>query len=100
MDYEERTRAVTTTDEAGNKVEGTEAYTVALPIEDLTEIYDRISRTMGIEVTAGHQSNADSIPSGESSGWFPGADVPFIGADGFCSPIGAGWEAVVTSEFG
>ena len=26
--------------------------------------------------------------------------MPFIGADGFCSPIGAGWESVVTSEFG
>ena len=39
-------------------------------------------------------------PSGESGGWFPGADVPFIGVDGFCSPIGAGWESVVTSEFG
>ena len=26
--------------------------------------------------------------------------MPFIGVDGFCSPIGAGWESVVTSEFG
>ena len=26
--------------------------------------------------------------------------MPFIGADGFCSPIGAGWESRVTSEFG
>ena len=35
-----------------------------------------------------------------TEGWIPGTDVPFIGADGFCSPIGAGWESVVTSEFG
>ena len=35
-----------------------------------------------------------------TEGWIPGADVPYIGADGFCSPIGAGWESRVTSEFG
>ena len=38
--------------------------------------------------------------AGGSEGWIPGADVPFIGADGFCSPIGSGWESRVTSEFG
>ena len=40
---------------------------------------------------------------GSSTGtedWIPGAEVPFIGADGFCSPIGSGWESRVTSEFG
>ena len=108
MDYEERTRTVIITDEDGNVTEATETYTVATPVEDLAEIYERISQGMGIEVTTDHQSNADSIyslilygsPSGESGGWFPGADVAFIGADGFCSPIGAGWESVVTSEFG
>lgn len=108
VDYEERTRTVIITDEDGNVTEATETYTVATPVEDLAEIYERISQGMGIEVTTDHQSNADSIyslilygsPSGESGGWFPGADVPFIGADGFCSPIGAGWESVVTSEFG
>ena len=46
------------------------------------------------------QSRTTRTISGESGGWFPGADVPFIGVDGFCSPIGAGWESVVTSEFG
>ena len=38
--------------------------------------------------------------AGGSEGWIPGADMPFIGADGFCSPIGSGWERRVTSEFG
>lgn len=83
-------------------------HEMADDIEDLAEIYERISHAIGVEVTADHQANADSIyhlilygsPSGESGGWFPGADVPFIGVDGFCSPIGAGWESVVTSEFG
>ena len=108
VDYEERTRTVIITDEEGNETEATETYTVATPVEDLTEIYERISQAMDIEITADHQSNADSIyslilygsPSGESGGWFPGADVPFIGADGFCSPIGENWRSVVTSEFG
>ena len=31
---------------------------------------------------------------------FAGADVPYISADGFCSPVGANWRSVVTSEFG
>ena len=108
VDYEERTRTVTTTDEEGNEVETTETYMVAIPVEDLAEIYERIGDAMGVEITADHQANADSIynlilygsPSGGNGGWFPGADVPFIGVDGFCSPIGAGWESVVTSEFG
>ena len=108
VDYEERTRTVTTTDEEGNEVETTETYMVAIPIEDLSEIYDRLSQAMGTEVTTDHQANADSIynlilygsPSGGNGGWSPGADAPFIGVDGFCSPIGAGWESVVTSEFG
>lgn len=37
---------------------------------------------------------------GETDGWFPGADSPYIGVDGFCSPVGENWESIVTSEFG
>ena len=29
-----------------------------------------------------------------------GTDPPFVGADGFCSPVGASWREKVTSEFG
>lgn len=61
VDYEERTRTVTTTDEEGNEVETTETYMVAVPIEDLAEIYERISHAIGVEVTADHQANADGI---------------------------------------
>ena len=63
VDYEERTRTVIITDEDGNVTEATETYTVATPVEDLAEIYERISQGMGIEVTTDHQSNADSIYS-------------------------------------
>ena len=61
---------------------------------------------MGVEITEDQRSNAESIYSlirygyTGGSGSFEGADVPFIGADGFRSPIGENWRSVVTSEFG
>jgi len=82
-----------------------EAYSVAIPIEDLGTVWQNIAAT-GAAPTAEQQSNADSIynlirygAAGGGSG-FDGSDVPFIGADGFCSPIGQNWRNVVTSEFG
>ena len=105
--YEERTRTVTTVDGDGNEVERQEIYTVAIPIETLETVWDNLTERTGIEVTPEQQSNADSVynivkygVSTGTEGWIPGADVPYIGADGFCSPIGAGWESRVTSEFG
>ena len=105
--YEERTRTVTTTDKEGNEVETEESYTVAIPITDLETVWANIQAATGLIVTEEHRGNADSIYNlvryGSSTGtedWIPGAEVPFIGADGFCSPIGSGWESRVTSEFG
>lgn len=103
--YEQRTREI----ENDDGTTSTETYTVAVPIDSLPTIYERIGQMMGVEVTPEHQSNAESVynmircgvstgPGG--AGDFDGADVPFIGADGFCSPIGANWRNVVTSEFG
>ena len=101
--YEERTRTVT--DEDGTETE--ESYTVAIPVMDMVEVYSNIENTLHLEISAEQKSNADSVYNlvrygiaGGSDGWIPGADVPFIGADGFCSPIGSGWERRVTSEFG
>ena len=101
--YEERTRTVT--DEDGTETE--ESYTVAIPIADIAAVYDNLENTLHLEISAEQKSNADSVYSlvrygiaGGSEDWIPGADVPFIGADGFCSPIGSGWERRVTSEFG
>ena len=101
--YEERTRTVIAEDGTENE----ESYTVAVPIEELSAIYRNIGSALGITITDEQKSNADriyrliryGITSGSES-WIPGADVPFIGADGFCSPIGSGWESRVTSEFG
>ncbi len=105
--YEERTRTVTETDGSGNEVEQEETYTVAVPITDMETVWLNIQTTLGVTITEEQRNNADSIynlirygSSTGTDGWIPGAEVPFIGADGFCSPIGSGWESRVTSEFG
>ena len=101
--YEERTRTVTAED--GTETE--ESYTVAIPIADMAEVYSNIENVLHLQISEEQKSNADSVynlarygVAGGSEGWIPGADVPFIGADGFCSPIGSDWERRVTSEFG
>ena len=106
--YTEETRTVTITDEEGNEAEVEETYPIPHLVDDLAQVYERIGSTMGIGITEDHQANADNVynlvvygsAAGGGSGWFPGAEVPYIGADGFCSPIGVGWESRVTSEFG
>lgn len=104
--YEARTRTVTVEHDDGTTTEEEETYTVVVPIEDLEAVYRNISSAMGVEATEDQRVNADSIYSlircgytGDGSG-FAGSDVQFIGADGFCSPIGENWRSVVTSEFG
>ena len=101
--YEERTRTVT----AEDGTESEESCTVAIPITDRIEVYENIGSALGLQITDEQKANADSVYDlvrygivGGSGDWIPGAEVPFIGADGFCSPIGADWESRVTSEFG
>ena len=102
--WEERIRTVLV--EGSDPPEETEeTYSVAIPIGDLGTVWQNIA-AMGVTPAAEQRSNADSIynlirygAAGGSSG-FDGSDVPFIGADGFCSPIGENWRNVVTSEFG
>ena len=103
--YEQRTRTVTVEDEAGVEVEQEEAYTVATPIDDLNTIYQNISAVTGATVTDEQKATADSVYNlvryGSAGGLgLGGSDVPFIGADGFCSPVGENWRNIVTSEFG
>ena len=105
VNYESRTRTVPGKDPDGKDIMVTETYTVAVPVSDLSEVYQRISTLNGTEITAEQQANAESVYNlvryGNTSGdSFGGADVPFIGADGFCSPVGANWRSIVTSEFG
>ena len=101
--YEERTRTVTNED--GTETE--ESYTVAIPVADIAAVYGNLENVLHLEISAEQKSNADSVynlarygVAGGSEDWIPGADVPYIGVDGFCSPIGSGWERRVTSEFG
>ena len=82
-----------------------ETYLVAVPLDDLTAVYANLAALRGAPATDDQMGNAESIYALAkygylSSGEFEGADVPFIGADGFCSPIGEQWRSVVTSEFG
>ena len=103
-----RTKTVTEQDENGNDVQVEQTYTVFVPIEDMATVYANITASLGIEITEEQKANADNVYSlikygypltGEGGG-YEGADLPYIGADGFCSPVGANWRSIVTSEFG
>lgn len=106
---ETRTETVTEQDEDGNDIEVERIYNVFVPIEDMGTVYSRIAASLGVAATGEQQSNADNVYSlvkygypvtGEGGAAFEGADVPYVGADGFCSPVGANWRSIVTSEFG
>ena len=101
--YEERTRTVSAEDGTTSE----ERYTVAIPVADIAAVYRKLENVLHLQLSEEQKSNSDSVynlvrygVAGGSEGWISGADVPFIGADGFCSPIGSGWERRVTSEFG
>ena len=89
-------------------IEVKETYTVPVPIADMTTVYANITANLGTTVPDDLPANVDSVyslvkngyPSLPEGGDFEGADVPFVGADGFCSPVGANWRSIVTSEFG
>ncbi len=103
--YETRTRTVTVTNEAGEEEEWEETYTVAIPVDDLNTVYQNIETAIGITVTDDQKANAESVYNLILYGYSGGAgtggmDAPFIGADGFCSPVGGNWRNIVTSEFG
>ena len=103
--YEERTRTVTVTNDDGEDEEQEETYDMGIPIEDLATVYQNIAAAMGIVVTDDQKANADSIYNlirygAATGGGIGSTDVPFIGADGFCSPVGENWRNIVTSEFG
>ena len=107
--YEERTRTITNADDTTEE----ESYTVVVPIRELTVVYANISESMGTAITQENQVNATEIyyrvlygspaPTygdefDEWSDGLPLSSVPFIGADGFCSPLGGGWRGMVTSR--
>lgn len=109
--YEERSRTITNNDGTTSE----ETYTVAVPIRELPVVYANITSAMGMTITAENQANASEIyyrvlygkpaPTygDEFDQWsnsLPLSSAPFIGVDGFCSPLGRDWKSLVTSEFG
>ena len=109
--YEERSRTITNNDGTTSE----ETYTMAVPIRELPVVYANITSAMGMTITAENQANASEIyyrvlygkpaPTygDEFDQWsdsLPLSSAPFIGADGFCSPLGSDWKSLVTSEFG
>ncbi|MDE6590702.1 MAG: M23 family metallopeptidase [Oscillospiraceae bacterium] len=103
-----RVRTVTETDDEGNEIQVDQIYTAAVPIGDMDTVYANITASLGGEITEEQKSNADDVyslikygyPASAEGGGFAGADAPFVGADGFCSPVGANWRNIITSEFG
>ena len=107
--YTEETRTRTVYDDEGNEYE--EEYLVNVPINNLATVYANIAAAFDVTVTGEDQINASEIyyrikfgmGYANSTDWstaLPLSDAPFIGADGFCSPLGESWRGLVTSEFG
>ncbi|NPV89747.1 MAG: M23 family metallopeptidase [Firmicutes bacterium] len=109
--YEERTRTV----DNGDGTTSEETYTVAVPLKSLPEIYGNLEKALGRTITPEDRANASeiyyrvlyggSVPTyGEAfdqwANGLPLSDTPFMGVDGFCSPLGESWRTMVTSEFG
>lgn len=76
-------------------------------VKDMNAAYENIKSAFGMEITEEQRSNAESIYDLVKNGYvgtggaaIEGADAPYIGVDGFCSPVGANWRSIVTSEFG
>ena len=86
-----------------------ETNTAPVPAANLDTVYENIAGLLGTEIPDELKSNAESVYSlikngypstGDGGDSFEGADTPFVGADGFCSPVGENWRNIVTSEFG
>lgn len=100
--YEPRTRTVTNNDGTTSE----ESYTVAIPIQDLATVWANVQAVTDFTITEEHKSNADSVYALIKFGWSDGGawseelGQALVSADGFCSPLGSGWESRVTSDFG
>lgn len=104
--YEPRTRFGIEIDEFGNESETEEEYTVAVPVEDISVVYTRLANTLSLGITDSQRTNADSIYClvhygwAGASAWLDELSELVVSSDGFVSPLGSGWQARVSSEFG
>lgn len=101
-DYRAFADCFVTYEERDDGEDGT--ITVAVPIADLETVYANLAAELGQSITAEDKSNAQQIYIRAQYGFggaFAGQTPPiFSGADGFVSPLGQNWAAMVTSEFG
>ncbi len=97
--YEERTRTIELED--GTTEE--EVYTVAVPIQGLSQVEQALASLLGTALTTEQSSNATEIYyliTYDGADVFPDPlDVPFVGIEGFVAPVDD-WESCVSSEFG
>lgn len=81
-----------------------EAVLVPVPLEDLDQVWARLETLLAVRISPETRANAQSVyqlirdGQVDEGAWSDGP--PLFSPDGFCSPVGAGWEAIVTSEFG
>jgi murein DD-endopeptidase MepM/ murein hydrolase activator NlpD len=112
--WEERIRTVTVEGENG-PYEAEETYTVPVPVTDLGAVCAALAARLGLTAAPEDRANATEIyhrvlygaavPAygPEFDDWLgslPLSDAPFVGAEGFVSPLGEGWRDMVASEFG
>lgn len=86
-----------------------EAAALAVPITDMETVWQNIQTAMSVIPTAEQKANAASVyslvkygwaGSGTGGVWTGELGDPVVSVDGFCSPLGAGWQSRVTSEYG
>jgi hypothetical protein len=112
--WEERIRTVTVEDEEGTHEEE-ETYEIPVPVTDLGAVCAALASRLGLAAAPEDRANAAEIyyrvlygapaPTygSEFDDWLGGlplSTAPFIGVEGFCSPLGEDWRSMVTSEFG
>jgi murein DD-endopeptidase MepM/ murein hydrolase activator NlpD len=112
--WETRVRTATVTDGNGTR-EVEETYEIPVPVADTGAAYTALADRLGLTAAPEDKANATEIyyrilygaeaPTygSEFDGWLGGlplSDAPFVGADGFRSPLDGDWRSMATSEFG
>ena len=81
-----------------------ETVLVPVPLEDPDQVWARLEALLAVEISPETRAKAQSvhqrIRSGQEDAGAWSAGPPLFSPEGFCSPVGAGWENIITSEFG
>lgn len=99
--FETRTYPSAAADGTGSE----KTYTIAVPLP-LDTAYANLSARLSAEITPEMRANAEKICQMITAGGSSGSTAilppspPLVSADGFCSPLGTGWQERVSSEYG